>query len=101
MALTSRRWSQPNSSSCPKDGLLGKRRPRILRLTRSGRRSGGSDPPLPALNPELGLEQLVHRLRIGLAARDFHHLSDKPADRLRIGLGVGDLLGIFRDDLVD
>ncbi len=32
---------------------------------------------------ELGLEQIVHRLRVGLAARRLHHLADEPADRAR------------------
>jgi hypothetical protein len=47
------------------------------------------------------LEQIVDRLRIGLATRSLHHLADKPADRLRIGLGVADLVGILGDDVVD
>jgi len=43
---------------------------------------------------ELGLEQVVDRLRIGLAAGRLHHLSDEPADQLRLGAGLRDLVGI-------
>ena len=47
------------------------------------------------------LEEIVDRLRIGLAARRLHHLADEPADRLRIGLCVADLVRILGDNLVD
>jgi hypothetical protein len=33
---------------------------------------------------DLALEKIVDRLRIGLAARRFHHLADEPADRFRV-----------------
>ena len=38
-----------------------------------------------ASKSELALEQFVHGLRVGLAAGGLHHLSDEPADRLRVG----------------
>ena len=38
-----------------------------------------------ASKSELGLEEVVHRLRIGLTAGRFQHLSDEPPERLRIG----------------
>src|SRR5580704_8296101 len=47
------------------------------------------------------LQELVDRLRVGLATRSLHHLADEPADRLRIGLGVADFVRILRDNLVD
>ena len=40
-------------------------------------------------------------LRIGLAAGRLHHLADEPADQLRLGLRLRDLVGIGGDDLVD
>src|SRR6266550_1178229 len=50
---------------------------------------------------ELGLEQVVDGLRIGLAARRLHHLADEPADHLRLGFRLRDLVGIAGDDVVD
>ena len=50
---------------------------------------------------ELLLEQVIDGLRVGLAARRLHHLADEPADRLRVGFGVGDLVGVSTDDVVD
>ena len=47
------------------------------------------------------LEKIVDRLRVGFAARSLHHLADEPSDRLRIGFGVADFVGILRDNLVD
>jgi len=38
------------------------------------------------LDPELRLQNRVHRRRIGLAAKLAHHLADEPADSLRAGL---------------
>src|SRR5690242_19705428 len=42
-----------------------------------------------ASKPELALEQLVHRLRVGLAAGGLQHLPDEPTERLRIGFQIG------------
>jgi hypothetical protein len=39
--------------------------------------AGGSDTPLRS-DADLLLEQVVDRLRIGLAARCLHHLADEP-----------------------
>ena len=58
-------------------------------------------PACTASKAELALEQVVHGLRIGLAAQCFHHLTDEPHHRLRIGLRLRDLVGVLRDDLVD
>src|SRR5580704_1230514 len=35
---------------------------------------------------DLLLEQIVDRLRVGLAARRLHHLADEPTDRFRVRL---------------
>src|SRR5262249_60088108 len=43
---------------------------------------------------------LVDPSRIGVPTRRFHRLTDEPADRLRIGLRVGDLVRVLGDDLV-
>src|SRR5580658_7118516 len=50
---------------------------------------------------ELALEQIVDELGISLAAGRLHDLADKPADRFRVRLGVGDLVGIVGDNVVD
>jgi hypothetical protein len=50
---------------------------------------------------ELGLQQVVDRLRIGLAARRLHHLAHEPADQLRLGFRLRDLVRIAGDDVVD
>jgi hypothetical protein len=50
---------------------------------------------------ELGLQQVVDRLRIGLAARRLHHLANEPADQLRLGFRLRDLVRIAGDDVVD
>ena len=47
------------------------------------------------------LEKIVDGLRIGLAAGGLHYLTDEPADRLRVCLGVGDLVRVLSDDVVD
>ena len=39
---------------------------------------------LLVFNAQLGKNELVDRLRIGLAARGFHHLTDKPAGHFRL-----------------
>lgn len=49
---------------------------------------------------ELGFQEIVDRLRARLAARRLHHLTDEPADRLRVRLRVSDLVGVLGDDLV-
>jgi hypothetical protein len=64
------------------------------------RRTCGDDTPLRS-DADLLLEQIVDRLRIGLAARRLHHLADEPADRFRVRFGVGDLVGVLGDDVVD
>src|SRR6185437_5517 len=53
-----------------------------------------------ALDAELRLQEVVDRLRVGLAAGGFHYLADEPAECLRLRLGLGDLVGIGGDDLV-
>src|SRR5215813_10354827 len=55
----------------------------------------------PSAKSELGLDQIVDGLRVRLAAGRLHDLPDEPADCLRIGLGVADLVGIGGDDLID
>src|SRR4051812_43368699 len=50
---------------------------------------------------KFGFEQIVHRLRVCLAAGRLHHLPDKPADELRLGFRLLDLVGIGGDDVVD
>src|SRR6185312_9991307 len=42
---------------------------------------------------ELGLQQRVHCLRIGLAARRLHRLTDEPAHELRLRLRLRHLVG--------
>src|SRR5476651_1743587 len=54
-----------------------------------------------ASQAELALQKIVDRLRTGFTAGRFHNLTDKPADRLRIGPGVCDFVGIFRDHIVN
>ena len=55
-----------------------------------------------ASKPELRLEQVVHRLRIGLAAGGLHHLADEPAEQLSASPSPAPTLsGFLRDDLVD
>ncbi len=51
---------------------------RVKKLIRFGPETCGSE-------AELGFQQLVHRLRIGLPARGFHHLTDKPTEHRRFG----------------
>lgn len=50
---------------------------------------------------ELVAQEVVDGLRIGFAARRLHHLADEPADRLRVRFGVGDLVRVLADDVVD
>src|SRR3954452_900539 len=50
---------------------------------------------------ELRLQQIVHGLRIGLAAGLLHHLADEPAGELRLRLRRRDLVRIGRDNVVD
>lgn len=47
------------------------------------------------------LEQIVDRLRIGLAARRRLNLTDEPADRFRVRFGVSDLVRVPGEDIVD
>src|SRR3984885_4191161 len=47
------------------------------RAKRSRARDGGSDTPRRS-DADLLLEQIVDRLRVGLAARRLHHLADEP-----------------------
>jgi hypothetical protein len=51
--------------------------------------------------PELLLQTIVDRLRVGLAAARLHHLPDEPADQRRLRLRLGDLVGIGGDDRGD
>jgi hypothetical protein len=62
-------------------------------------RSGAAEPPRS--DAELGLEEIVDRLRVGLAAGRFHHLADEPADRFRVRLRVGDLVRVLGKDVGD
>src|SRR5689334_974990 len=57
--------------------------------------------PSPLLEPEFLLQDLVERLRVGLAARGFHGLADKPADERGFGEDLRHLIGIGGDDLID
>jgi hypothetical protein len=50
---------------------------------------------------ELGLEQIVHRFRIGLAAGRLHHLTDEPTRERRLCLHLLHLVRVVREDLVD
>src|SRR4030095_3951602 len=50
---------------------------------------------------ELRLQEIVDRLRVGLAARRLHHLADEPAGELRLGFRLRDLVRIGGDDVVD
>ena len=50
---------------------------------------------------EFLFQDFVDRLRARFAAGRLHHLADEPTDRLWIGLGVGNLVRIFGDDVVD
>src|SRR5439155_1802272 len=52
-------------------------------------------------DPELRLQEIVHGLRIGLAAGRLHHLTDEPAGELRPGFRLRDLVRIGRYDVVD
>src|ERR1700735_4345006 len=70
------------------------------RAKRSRACAGGSDTPLRS-DADLLLEQVVDGLRVGLAARRLHPLADDPADRFRVRFGVGDLVGVLSDDVVD
>src|SRR5262245_51174750 len=68
-----------------------------------GRRSRESEGPagLGLSDPQLLLQQLVHRLRVGLAGGRFHDLADEPAERRGLGLHLLDLVGIGGDHGVD
>ena len=55
---------------------------------------------LLCLNTQLRFQDVVDGLRVGFAARGFHHLADEPAEGLRLVLDLGDLFGVRRDDLV-
>src|SRR6185437_13100564 len=58
-------------------------------------------PNARASESEFLFQDVVDRGRARFAARRLHYLADEPADRLRIGLGVGNLVRILGDDLVD
>src|SRR5438132_3372650 len=49
-----------------------------------------------ALDAELRLQEIIHSLRIGLAAGLLHHLADEPAGELRLGFRLRDLVRIGR-----
>jgi len=73
------------------------------RASRAITRSGDDDTTATILtrsDAELGLEQVVDGLRIGLAARRLHDLADEPADELRLGFRLGYLVRIGGDDVV-
>ena len=57
--------------------------------------------PLSRSDSDPLLQKIVDRLRIGFAARRFHHLADEPTDCPRVRFGVGDLVGVLGDDVVD
>jgi hypothetical protein len=48
------------------------------------------------LDAELCLDQVLHCLRVGLAAGCLHHLADEPAGKCGLGLGLGDLIRDWR-----
>ena len=50
---------------------------------------------------ELGLEQIVHGFRIGLAAGRLHHLTDEPTRERGLCLHLLYLVRVARDDLID
>ena len=50
---------------------------------------------------ELCLEQLVHGLRVRLAAGCLHHLTDEPSDHCGFRIRLRSLVGIVGDDIVD
>src|SRR5262249_51447806 len=49
---------------------------------------------------ELCLDELVHRLRVGLAAGCLHHLTDEPSDHCGLRPRLRNFVGIGSDDLV-
>jgi hypothetical protein len=51
----------------------------------------------PDSDAELGFQEIVDGLQVGLAAGGLHHLTDEPAERLRLRLGLGDLVRIGGD----
>ena len=56
---------------------------------------------LPVFKAQLGKYELVNCLRIGLAARGFHHLTDKPAGHFRLFFGLLNLFGIGGNHLIN
>ena len=60
----------------------------------------GDAPPL-RLESDALLQEIVDRLRVGFATRCLHHLADEPADRFRIGFGVGYLVRMLGNDVVN
>src|SRR5690349_25177376 len=54
-----------------------------------------------ALQTEFAFEHIIDGLRARFAAGHLHDLTDKPSDRFRIGLRIGDLVRIFGNDVVD
>jgi hypothetical protein len=68
---------------------------------RASRSGDAAATVLTRSDTELGLEQVVDSLRIGLAAGRLHHLADEPLNCRWLGLGLGDLVRIGGDDVVD
>src|SRR5260221_1728669 len=64
-------------------------------------KSRRSRPVTGRSDAEFRFQDIVHGLRVGLAAGRLHHLADEPAGELRLGFGLGHLVRIGRDDVVD
>jgi hypothetical protein len=92
-----RRWRPLGRARRPRREDSGVRFARARRLRRE--RKGAAEPLRS--DAELGLEEIVDRLRVGFAAGRFHHLADEPADRFRVHPGVGDLVRVLGEDVGD
>ena len=66
----------------------------VRRMANETRRSPFAARNSPRPQSELALEQFVHGLRIGLAARRLHHLTDEPADQRRLRLRLRHLVRV-------
>src|SRR5690606_27722347 len=53
------------------------------------------------LQPELGLEDVIDSLRIGLAAGLLHDLADEPTQKAGLGFDRRDLPRVAGNDLID
>src|SRR5262245_38070678 len=82
-----------DSQNSPRSRAPPSLRRRLFDLTWCIRLSGATLPATPSralfrLTADAFSEKFVDCLRIGCAAGRLHHLTDKPADRLRIGFRV-------------